>query len=416
MGYMYDMLKTALGGSKFSNSHSSIVKGWSPNSIKALIITEYQIVIAYHVSSPRVIPLNYQKSYEDIIRNGSTGSLHNLLTQRQLSCLEEIYVSGVFQNYLGCMNINAYVEKMLSDSCRLRYYGYINVSNFDEIRNSYIKAKENGNPLYAYALDKSRTNAIQYDSVGNKTWYKNYNLRPQYYSLDAENGVLARWFRRSENIIKGSLESQERLIKLSERNSSLYTLFLKDVERVPDLRTLMRLSKYTGRYKTDETLAAVHRVIVNRLSESFCIPNFTVKDLQDSVQSHTMEVTEEDKYILTAYKNLGVFDTSAKKDEELSLDLIKEYVLKDDGLLQLTRVLEDICCNLLRTNKQVKMMLKINCLKFQEDIPDGDFKKLMSLSGKGGNASYKGFLKLLLAVCGTDSDTFNRLYNNLWSM
>lgn len=416
MGYMYDMLKTALGGSKFSNSHSTIVKGWSPNSIKALIITEYQIVIIYHVSMPRVIALNYQQAYEDITRNGSSGSLHNLLTQRQLSCLEEIYVGGVFQNYLGCMNIKAYVERMLSDSSRLRYYGYIRVSNFDEIRNCYSMAKENGNPLYAYALDKSRTNTIQYECVGNDKWYKNYKLRPQYYAMDAENGVLSRWFKRAENIIEGSLANQERLIKLSEKNNSIYTLFLRDVERVSDLRTIMRLSKYTGRYKNDETLSAVHRVIVNRLSESFCVPNLTVKDLQDSVQSHTMEVTEEDRYILTAYKNLGVFDTSATKDSELSLELLSEYVLKDDGFLQLTCVLEDICCNLLRTNKQVKLMLKINCLKFKDDIPDGDFKRLMSLSGANGKAGYKGFLKLLLAVCGTDSETFNKLYNNLWSM
>lgn len=416
MGYMYDRMKVALGGSSYTDSHAGVVKGWSPNNIKALIITEYQIITINHVSAPRVTPLDYKRAYDDIIRNGSTGSIHNLLTQRQLSCLEEIYVSGIFQNYLGCMNIDAFVNKMEFDSCRLRYYGYINVSNYDEIVKCYAKAREKGNPIYAYALDKSRTNAISYSNVGNDNWYKNYRLRPQYYAMDAENGNLSRWLRRAEYAIEDGLATQEKMIRLSEKNNSLYMLFLKDVERVPDLRTLMRLSKYTGRYKNDETLSAVHRVIANRLSESFCVQHLTVRDLQDSVQSHTKEITEADKYILTAYKNLGVFDTSTKKDEEVSMDLLKEYVLKDDGLLQLTRVLEDICCNLMRTNKQVKMLLRVNCIKFQEDLPDGDFKKLMSLSGSNGRASYKGFLKVLLAVCGTDFETFNNLYNNLWSM
>lgn len=416
MGYMYDMMKVALGGSSFANSHSGVVKNWSPNNIKALIITEYQIITINHVSLPKVTNLDYRKAYDDIVRNGSTGSLHNLLTQRQLSCLEEIYVSGVFQNYLGCMDINAYINKMLTDSCRLRYYGYINVSNYDEIVRCYSNAKEKGNPLYAYALDRGRTNSIQYNSVGNEEWYKNYRLRPQYYAMDADNANLARWLKRAEKVIEDGLATHERMIRLSEKNNSLYKLFLKDVERVPDLRTLMRLSKYTGRYKSDETLSAVHRVIVNRLNESFCLDNLTVRDLQDSVQSHTMSVTEEDKYVLAAYKNLGVFDTDSKKNEEVSMDLLREYVMKDDGLLQLTRVLEDICCNLIRTNKQVKMMLKVNSIRFQNDLPDGDFKKLMSLSGSNGRANYKGFLKILLAVCGTDYDTFNSMYNNLWSM
>lgn len=417
MGYMYDMMKIALGGKSFTNSHSGVVRGWSPNNIKAIIITEHQIITINHVSLPKVTSLDYNKAYEDIVRNGSTGSIHNLLTQRQLSCLEEIYVSGVFQNYLGCMDINAYINKMLTDSCRLRYYGYISVSNYNEIVENYRKAREKGNPLYAYALDKSRTNKIQYNSVGNDSWYKNYRLRPQYYEMDEERGNLARWLKKAEYVIEDGLATQERLVRKSEKNNSLYMLFLRDVERVPALRTLMRLSKYTGRYKSDETLSAVHRVIANRLSESFCLPNLKVKDLQESVQSHTMNVTEEDKYILAAYKNLGVFDTSSKaNNEEVSMDLLKDYVLRDDGLLQLTRVLEDICCNLMRTNKQVNMMLRINAIKFQNDLPDGDFKKLMSLSGSNGSASYKGFLKVLLAVCGTDFETFNTLYNSLWSM
>lgn len=416
MGYMYDMMKVALGGSSFANSHSGVVKNWSPNNIKALIITEYQIITINHISLPKVTNLDYRRAYDDIVRNGSTGSLHNLLTQRQLSCLEEIYVSGVFQNYLGCMDINAYINKMLTDSCRLRYYGYISVSNYAEIVQCYCKAKEKGNPLYAYALEKGRTNTIQYNSVGNDKWYKNYRLRPQYYAMDAENGTLARWLKRAEFVIEDGLATQERMIRQSEKNNSLYKLFLKDVERVPDLRTLMRLSKYTGRYKNDETLSAVHRVIANRLSESFCFPHLLVKDLQESVQSHTMNVSEEDKYILAAYKNLGVFDTSSKNSEEVDMELLKEYVLRDDGLLQFTRVLEDICCNLMRTNKQAKMMLRINAIKFQDDLPDGDFKKLMSLSGSNGRASYKGFLRVLLAVCGTDFETFNTLYNSLWSM
>ena len=414
MGYMYDKLKIALGGSKFSSSHTGVVKDWTPNGIKALFITRSCIIVINHIKQTKIINMNIQESEQDISRNGVSGALHNLLLQRQLSCLEEIYVDSVFQNYQGIMNIDEYVAKSMKTTSRLRYYGYINLVDAGNVISLYDAAKYSNNLLYAYATDKGRTNVIQYKSTNNSNWYKNYNLRPQYYALDADGGMLARWFRKCEDQLLYKVDEQEKILYKTTLNTNIYAMFDIDVLRMYDVRTLMRIYKYSGRYKDDEILSTVHRVIGRKMKEDFTIKGLRVADLKEAVMFKSGKLNDSGKYILSAYKNLGVFDLKA--NNPVKLEDIQEYVDKRDGFLQLTSVLEGICCDLYTSNKKVKMMLKLSSTMHKDEIPLGEFRRLVGLGDSGANVDYKGFLTLLLSVCGCTLESFNRVYLSEWEV
>lgn len=412
MGYMYDKLKIALEGSKFSDSHN-IIKDWSPNEIKALFITRGCIIVVNHIKQPKVLNLDVRESEFDISKNGSTGSLHNLLTRRQLSCLEEIYVDSVFNNYRGCLDIDGYVRKSMSESSRLRYYGYINLNDVDNVVNSYVNARSKEDFTYSYAMDKGRTNTIQFTQTNNSKWYENYNLRPQFYTLDSENGSLARWFRMCRAEIEKVQEEQCKILEKTTLNNYIHSIFNVDASRMYDLRTLMRIYKYSGRYKDDEVLSTVHRIIGRKLKEDYTVKGLRVQDLKEAVTAVTDRIGDQGTYILTAYKNLGVFDL--KSNKHIEMEDIEEYLKAGDGFLQLSKILEDICCNLYTSNKQVKMMLKVNSIVKKDIIPNGEFRRLVSLNEDApANANYKGFLDLLLSLCGCTLETFNNVYLSLW--
>ena len=156
MAYLYDKLKEALGGAKFSNSHVGAVRDWTPNGVKAIVIYREFILVANHVKPPRLYPLDINEVVQDLQRNGSTGALHNLLSQRQLSCMEEFYVDGMFQNYRGVLDLQGYVGKLLNDKSRLRYYGYIDGVNGQDLYKRYADAKMANNAIYSYAGDTTR--------------------------------------------------------------------------------------------------------------------------------------------------------------------------------------------------------------------------------------------------------------------
>ena len=202
--YMYTKLKEALMGKGKSVSG----KDWSPNSVKAIVITREFIVIAYHVKQAKLVQLDINESMQDISRNGSQGSLHNLLSQKQLSCLEEIYVDSIFQNYKGTMDLERYVNGLVNSASRLRFYGYIEPGNVYDIVNNYGKAQLNGLVDYTYAMDMERVLSVQYQSTNNDSWYTKYNLRPDKYSLDSNRGVLHTWFKKvAEEVKKAAIKT-----------------------------------------------------------------------------------------------------------------------------------------------------------------------------------------------------------------
>ena len=84
--YIYSKVKEALGGIKMGSSSKSVIKDWTPNGVKALVICRNFIIVANHIKPPRLYQLDLSEVTKDLQGSGSTGAIHNLLKQRQLSC------------------------------------------------------------------------------------------------------------------------------------------------------------------------------------------------------------------------------------------------------------------------------------------------------------------------------------------
>lgn len=405
MGYLYDKLKTALGGAKFSNSHQGVLKDWTPNGVKAIFICKEFIIVANHVKQPKVYALDVNESIMDIQKNGSTGALHNLLAQRQLSCLEEIYVDGAFVQYRGALDLQVYINKLLNDRSRLRYYGYISNANSYEILQKYSKAKLDNDALYSYAGDKSRTATLQYETVNNPTWYKNYNLRPQHYALDSENGILSRWFKRCEVDIEKYISEQKENVENMAKSTLLKSLLDLDLMEYPLLKKFLLFRKYAN--KTAGTWNdPIRNIIKEELNSLFGdkakwkINNLTL----DWMKSTGISIDNSYVGLLQSYSHLGVFDSIKGEDNlGVNIEVMRQLYEEGQGFLMLNSRLEALCY---QTIQKVKKKDKLSAATviiaiMNSNLPEGSISTEYNQDGTG---SLEGYLKLLLNLFGLSEE------------
>lgn len=410
MGYIYDKLKEALGGSKFSSSHQSVVKDWTPNNVKALFIYRDFIFVAHHTRLPKVIPLNINEFSMDIQQNGRSGALHNLLAQRQLSCMEEFYVDSSFMNYPGAMDMGAYIGKLVTERSRLRYHGYISGVNVEELRERFSRAKLNGDPLYAYATDGSRSASMSYTAVNNPMWYKNYYLRPQFYAMDAENGELHRWFVKSEGIIASKLKERSRAMEAEGIEKALNILISQDMQAIGEVMIYLSLQSYLRNAMGDRVFSCVLRgMLEGEKNFRGVVPGLRLKSLEAQLMVACRDERAR-KNLIKIYRRFAIFDT--REEEELDLETLTDLVKNGSGLLQLSNMLDmilyEIWTAMSNSYSAGVMLLVIEARKYGARIPSGRFRELVGLgeSSVTGIEGVSGFLDVLLGICGWNRESF----------
>lgn len=237
---MYQILKKTLTGSE---KDENIPKNWSPNSVRSIVITRCYILIAFYNRPPKFVKLDMNESSQEIAKNGSTGALHNVLNKRQLSCLEEIYVDGIFKTYQGAFNLQIYVDSLVSTSSRLRYYGYTDDLSGENILNAYSNAQLNALKDYTYALDNNRRGNLEVYNTNNDDWYKKYNLRPMDYSADAERGTLDAWFKSVEKEMEVKYSALKERSEAEVRVAALSAMVLEGIAVAKNIKWLYMLAR-----------------------------------------------------------------------------------------------------------------------------------------------------------------------------
>lgn len=367
MGYIYDSLKTALGGNKL-NSKSTVISDWTPNGVRCVVISRNFIFVGYHVQMPKVLPLNIEEVKKELEKHSSQGALHNLLTARQLSCLEEIYVDSMFQNYKYLMDMDLFINKhRSSDNLRLRYYGYCECNPGSEqyLSQVYSNMVINTNYLYALATDKGRMNSIKIQAVPTEysSWYRNFNLRPQYYKLDGEDGKLSIYFKKGVEKIEAMLASQESAqseMAFSAVVKSIIEIDKKNLKYVEDLlkfgKSLMVIPA------TDEA-----RVLeIRRLISSMLCPR----------KGLTKEIAQKyaDKTLQKRYLQVNLVDRS-KDAEQLTPQIIKEEGYMEDGFFKIRHMLEEVGMVFATDKRDIPSIAAKNayivCEGNNQPIPDG---------------------------------------------
>lgn len=401
MGYIYDNVKATLNMEK---------KDYSPNNVKALFITRSFIVAIYHVSPASYRVLDVTKSEEDIKRNGSTGAIHNLLLKRQLSCMEEIYVDPIFMQYLGAMNLEAYVSNMCKDSSRLHYYGYISADGDPvEILQKYTAAKMKDNFTYSYATDRDKSCSMAYNNTDKfrskpNEWVYNHNLRPTYYSMDADNGLLGRYFRS----VDAKLDELMEEYRVFEQYAYVEKILEKELKYMETIRDFMLLMFTYKKVKgTGEPMMRLfHSIAAGCIRENKCIEGLNV-DFFHKLQRRINESFSGDikkiYFLLDVYKYLRVMDRSSSNG--VSNEVLSELVMHSGTFSGIAELLDDTAVKMYY-NKEMEWSAKMWMVDHYRELPS--CSKLAKAAGceSSCNGDISSYVSFILYILGYDRESF----------
>lgn len=250
MGYIYDTLKGAIGG---SSSRKGVIRDWSPNEIRAIFIMRNYIYISYFVKAPKIVNMDINEVTSELHSGHFSGNLNNLLENRQLSCMEEIYVDNYFAPYKGLIDLTAYYSSAYNQASRLRDLGYCNPLDVSKLDTLYRRVLVEGTFDFRICMALAlRKDEIFWDTE-NAEWYNKFNLRPQYYYLDGDNGKLAIYFKKCRDaVVQGEAQRVSQELAQSEKKQVLDALKVdrSNGSNIGILNTIIRLSsKSEGFFK-----------------------------------------------------------------------------------------------------------------------------------------------------------------------
>lgn len=408
MSYLYDKLRDALGGKNFKSGVS--MKGWSPNEVRGIVIMRDFILIADYIKSPKIVELNVQEVMLDLSNMNRRGSLNNLLSARQLSCLEEIYVDEGIRGYKQVIDLEAYVQSLVNGISRLRYYGYVSGFNAGELYGVYQKAFVDGVMNFTLAEKLGKFKA---ESVGNRLWYTKYNLRPNYYDVDRDGGKLSIYFKKCEKLIgeieekaHGAVEERNELIRI-------YESFMLDYRTADDLKTLIDFIGFTkGTDRFANSLSYILKAELLRRDDG--VKGLTEGKLIKALKLAGMGVNPKVKYVLDSYKGLKLFTDGSTERCEKSLS----------GYYSLGKRIDVALAKLLKNSGENKLYFYL-AVKREESLPEGRLVEELKHDGillcgvkgsvdgsdvRGGDeADYKGLVRLVYSLCGYTEETYIKI-------
>lgn len=370
MGYIHDRLKEALGGNKSMYSNSIVIKDWTPNNIKTLVIGKSFILIVHHVGGfggSRVIPLDVNKVAEDI-HYGGNSKLNYILKRRSLSCLEELYVDYTYIQENSLIDLVGYVRELVDTRSRLRYFGYgdfpLGVEGW--IKSAYDRNK--GNLDYSIALDISKPFRLEHKEVGYSEWYKSYYLRPQYYKLDEENGKLALHFRKFENDYNSYIAKKLEQGKVKILKGSVEELINNDCANISYLKRFDYLLLHLTKASEDTVKSIVLRICRNIIKSKESFPG-----ISREVLTPLLKNVSDREYLAKSYERFGVLDLKGNTIDE---NKVSDYLENSKGLIDLGSILDKICFDSMieLSRKGYKDLLSMALLMNEKSIPSGNFR------------------------------------------
>lgn len=388
MAYISEKLTEALGGKVLNSSRSTAITGWSPNNIKSLFITSNYILVGKHIGGFTVVSLDRNsvvRELQDIHRGGKPSSLDNVLTRRSFSCLEEIYVDRCL---LGLIDLERYALGLLETPCRLRFFGTGDF-NIDSLKLQEVYLKNAKQLDYSIVSDGNHL-GLSYRETNNSNWYKNYYLRPKYYTLDRVGGELDNYFSKLLSDYENALKLKESELKKDRIRSVLKALSSKDAENIICLKRVDNLLKYLQMSTRDEICNIVLGVIKNRISKGNIILGF------NNTVAKSLII---DEYLYKSYSRYGVIDTSGSDFRKSD---IESRYNSGKGLLSIDDILDDVSLEV--SNKLISRgyddLVGMGLLDCVDVIPKGRLRDTL-IKTDTDVVSIEGYFKYLSYLVGT---------------
>ena len=246
MGYIYDSVVTSLGGKPLTTplKEGVLVRGWSPNMFKRIAILTDGIVIEYHGTTPRkrVIPFDINKVGEDLASGGKyKNPLRPLFEFKALSCLEEVIIS---ETLVDSSKLTAYIST-LKDTHRLRVVTLAPINLRCNDLSSLIEKLNQQDGVSSQLLSNYVSGSKVAYTSPTEDYYTKFYLRPSYYELDSDGGILRKYFE----LVKKKEEEKN----LSAEKRSLISKFIsndsKDLEFWREVYSFLKNKENNTKYK-----------------------------------------------------------------------------------------------------------------------------------------------------------------------
>lgn len=395
MGYIYNQLKDIL--SIKGNYEGGIrIKDWSPNEYRCIIVGLNFIFVAKFLGAPRYRALSQEEVKRDLMNYSmgrSKGAIHNLLTGRQFSCLEEIFFDTEYKRYTALFDINMYVSKALNMQSRLRYFGYFMPTG--QTLNYLMSVYSNCSNAYCITEDKNRPFAVEFKKATNE-WYKNHNLRPQYYMLDREGGSLDIYFKKCES------QMMSKIVDLKNNESKnvivekLVQVVGVDVTYSNYLIGLGKAIKYVRESRIlDRSISTCYANILKGHCKT--VVGLSREWLCSILDGLDMPGIGR---VSPLYGEFRVFD---KYGKGLSESTLEGYL--DSGFLRIPELLDKMCVELSDTYMKSgsnKLLVNFYCKKLERTIPDGAFRKKYIGGSSGENGDMAMYVEYISNLIGVD--------------
>lgn len=358
------------------------------------------ILVVDYLQGPRIYPLDMNEVGLDLQNMNRVGSLNNLLSNRQLSCLEEIYADEVFARYPNVLDLQAYAESVINSASRLRYYSYTSGLNKDELYKIYYEAFTQGRVDFTYAKD---VGGIRFVDTKNTEWYHKYNLRPQYYGPDADGGKLAIWFRKVEKEVSKYAEEAENLSKLERTRMYIIKRVIADIVLTEDMSTYKGIIKHCS--KSEYPL---HRGVGKICSDARNLK--PIKGLSKELVMDSVTVCRKDdeaviptiQRIAQYYSQVGIYSPSESFDVDELIE--KNLYPEENGFLQVGNMLDTALATIFEkygSNPIYKYAVIMGIQQaFPEGTPDGKLSKRLGNRVKTCQGNLNDFIpNYLKALC-----------------
>jgi hypothetical protein len=402
--YVYSEVQKAIGG---NSSKSGFQKSWSPNRIRALFVMRNYILVVDYLTGPKLHPINPDLVAQDLQNPSRVGFINNLLTDRQLSCLEEIYADEVFARVPNVLDLQVYSQSVMNSASRLRYFAYTVIPDGNKLKGIYLQAFNSGIIDFTYAKN---VGGIRYVDTNNKDWYKKHNLRPQFYGPDVAGGNLEAWFNKVERLTAKQALAQEALNVATMENSYILKRVYADIGYLPVINKLSELYvlckgfRYELRKGFVESARHYHSTVkpVSGLSRELII-----KAVEAGAD---ISAKRNIKSVMFFYDHTGLYQPSATFDVQV-LESSGAYP-EDTGFINIAKVLDFILANLYEkygSNASYKYVLNVAIMNnFANGIPDGALAKRLTGRAKVIDRPVKDFVNSYMSaicfICGVSED------------
>lgn len=404
MSYLYDSLKNALGGKNIKAG--TVVKDWSPNEIRTIVIMRGFIFVADYLKQPKIYPLDVNEVMQDLSNPNRRGNLNNLLENRQLSCLEEIYVDSALSSYKSVISLEDYVNSAFNLSSRLRYYGYIDSCDALLLQKTYSQVLIDGNMDFTIAKN---IGCFAYKGTDNTEWYKRYNLRPQYYMMDGEKGRLHIYFNKCESVVGDKLQAESIKNAQLATNEVVVNMFKVDLSRLEELKLLMQFVRFCK--NTGGISKLVADCIQEQLAVSKPIRGFSSEVFAQAMKALNIPLGPKEKELLGIYNKVGVFDNSSQGLSRDSLPI-------EDGIYCLFNRLDSALSKALRgTNDTSYWLMFMVTARGFKSLPKGkltnslEIKKMLPCQVVD-TCDVDTLINYIYSLCGFNKGDFIKYVNS----